>query len=261
MNLIFGISIAVLLAGCTAPAKYVAFPANQRIHVTKAYSMPFHEIGDEFVFSLKLPPQDQWRYPLDSDMQRRGYISAHAPNLKRELMIQWIWINMSSPMAKNTLAKDPVYLPWHTGQIGSGERVPYVPTERQLKSGDWYRVGYPQELFHQAVWVGKDKMYCVRSLFRRGGRTTWDQQSGVPEGAGYSLHVACPFHTTDGRDAWFKISTGYGITADELKMNPGIVEEKLAFIDAMLQPIWDTLEIMPGAIQFQGQAYEGSPLR
>ena len=75
------------------------------------------------------------------------------------------------------------------------------------------------------------------------------------------MHVACPFHTTDGRDAWFKISTGYGITADEFKMNPDINEEKLAFIDAMLQPIWDTLEIMPGAIQFQGLAPEGSLAR
>lgn len=159
------------LSGCTASAKYVAFPIDQRIHVTKAYSMPAHREGDEFVFSLILPPQDQWRYPSDSRMQRKGYLDVYAPNLKRELMIQWIWINMNSPMAKNTL-------------------------------------------------------------------------------------VACPFHTTDGRDAWLKISTGYGITADELKINPDIVEEKRAFIDSMLQPIWDTLEIMPGASQFKSRPLE-----
>ena len=59
MKVLLAICVASYLSGCTAPAKYVAFPVDQRIHVTKAYSMPFHEIGDEFVFSLKLPPQDQ----------------------------------------------------------------------------------------------------------------------------------------------------------------------------------------------------------
>ncbi len=237
MKVLLAICVASYLSGCTAPAKYVALPVDQRIHVTKAYSMPAHREGDEFVFSLTLPPQDQWRYPSNSRMQRKGYLDVYAPNLKKELMIEWIWIDINAHGGVNVFPADPIYLPWYTGKTGTGERVPYVPTERQLSSGDWYRVGYPQKQFHQALWVGKDKIYCVRSLFRTGGRTTWDQQHGVPEGAGYSFHVTCPFRFMDGRNAYFKISTGYGITADELKMNPDINEEKLAFIDAMLQPI------------------------
>lgn len=249
MRRILSVVWLVLISGCSTPAKYVTFPVDAKISVTKAYSMPFHEIGDEFVFSVKLPRQDTWEYPSNSDMQRRGYLSVYAQGFKRELMIEWVWINMNSAMAKDVKANDPIYLPWHTGKVGTGERVTYVPTEEQMESGDWHRVGYPQQLFHQAVWVGKKKIYCVRSLFRRGGRTTWEQEQGAQDGAGYSVHMTCPFHTSDGRDAWLMISTGYGVSADEMKANPDVVEKKLAAVDELLQPLWDSLEVMPGAVQ------------
>jgi hypothetical protein len=242
--------IALMVVGCTLPAKYATYPAGKPIRVTAGYTTREHTDGDEFVFSTVLPLRDDWSYSTTYPTEKSGRINASGGKSNRELKFEWIWISKSSPETENTIKEKEIYLPWYSDKKGDGTRISYTPTERQIKSGDWYSVGYPQKQFHQSMYKSSKKYYCVRSVFRRGGRTTWDQEHGAPDGASYSIYDTCPFRTTDGRDAYFKITSGFWVSKEEFAANPKVLDEKLAALDEFLQPSWDSLEVMPQAYQF-----------
>lgn len=245
-------SLFLLLAGCESAPPSIPYSVGQRIRVTAAYDTHVHKQGDEYLFSLILPQEEEWIYTPKYEMERSGIISTYAKHARREVTIEWNWINRYSATTKNVIKETPFYLPWYSGQKGDGRRVAYAPTGEQIKSGDWYRVGYPQRQFNQSMYKGNNKFYCVRSVVRRGGRTTWDQehQPSIYSGPTFEIYDACPFRTTDGRDAYLMLSIILSILEKELASNPNALDERLDAMDAWLKPMWDSLEVMPKAYQF-----------
>ncbi len=244
--------IAVFLLGCSGAPPSMPYPSGQRITVTAAYDTHAHVPGDEFLFSVVLPPEEVWIYTPAFKTNREGRISVYASHAQHEVDLEWNWINRDSADERDTVKNDPFYLPWYSGKRGDGRRAMYTPTESQISSGDWYRVGYPQEQFTQSVSKGKQRFYCMRSVFRRGGRTTWDrehQPSGF-NGPSFSVYDTCPFRTTDNRDAYLRFSMSFWIPEQELANNPNALDVRLDAMDAWLKPMWDSLEVMPKAYQF-----------
>lgn len=248
--------VAVAVNGCSSKVKFDVQDGSTPFRVTGGYAVNGRAEGDELLFSFKLPERDSWRYAASLKSHRRGYVHFYGRETNSDVFFQWFWISRTSSETERTIKENGIFLPWYSGQKGDGTRIPYTPTERQLKSGDWYSVGYPQKQFQQSMYMGVKNYYCVRSVFRRGGRTTWEQEQGAPQGAGYSVYTTCPFRTTDGRDAYFKVSSAFFVRAEDAAANPDIVEQKLAALDELLKPTWDSLEVMPTAYQFDAPALE-----
>lgn len=228
---------------------------GQQVRVTSAYSPGPHKEGTEFNFAVRLPTTEAWTYTPKFRTEAHGRISIEGASTGRSIDYTWRWFDRQSPHIQRDLREGKLlHLPWYTGHKGDGSRIPYVPTEQQLKSGDWNSVGYPQPQFIQSMNKGRKPFYCVRALIKRGGRSTWAQQQGAPAGAGYEVNDFCGFRTTDGRDAVFSVKTFFFVTPDMAAANPDIVDQKLAEIDALLQPSWDSLEVMPQAYQFEPPA-------
>lgn len=115
-------------------------------------------------------------------------------------------------------------------------------------------MGYPQRLYYDPMLKGKSQLYCIRALITRSGIVAWDAEQGtaslIPRNAAFELYYTCPLRTLDGRDAYFKIDTGFYVYGEELASNPNILDERLAEIDAWLEPTWQSLVLMPQAYQF-----------
>lgn len=249
------ITLLILMAGCQSSSQYLVYPVGERIVVKAGYKTPGKKIGDEFVFSVILP-EDEWVYSVESETERYGYLKPYGRHSRKELMIEWIWIDRESADTQQTInGEDPYYLPWYSGVKGDGTRIRYTPTENQLRYGDWHRGGYPQTQFRQVVYKGKQQFYCVRTVNRRGGYTrspeeyTEEYFTEVREGQ-YGIFDTCPFRTTDGRDAYFKISVRFNVSDEDIAVNPAIIEDNLKALDEWLKPLWDSLEVMPTAYQF-----------
>ena len=244
--------VIAALMGCTTPAPSAVYLPGQQVRVTSAYSTGSKKEGAEFNFLIRLPTMDSWTYTPRYKMESSGLIVIEGIAKGTGITYSWSWFDRMSPhMQKNLREGNLLHLPWYTGRKGDGSRIPYVPTEEQLKSGDWYSVGYPQAQFTQSMYKGKNSFYCVRALIQRSGRNTFAQQQDVPAGAAYAVNYFCGFRTTDGRDAVFSIKTGFFVSAEAATVDPIIVDRKLAEIDAMLQSSWDSLEVMPLAYQFE----------
>src|SRR5690554_3349207 len=248
------IFLLILMAGCQSSLGYRVYPSGERIVVMAGYSFGPREMGDEFVFSLILP-DDEWEYNADAKAELKGYLKPHGRHSRKTLMIEWIWIDREFHGTQQTISEAPYYFPWYSGIKGDGARIPYRPTENQLRYGDWHRGGYPQRQFRQAVYKGKEQFYCVRTVFRVGRYTeppeeyTEEYFAQVREGL-YEVYDTCPFRTTDGRDSYFKVTAAFNVFDEDIAANPEIVEDNLKGLDAWLKPLWGSLEIMPTVYQF-----------
>jgi hypothetical protein len=248
--------LAGFLIGCNSTPSWKVYPNNQRIMVTTGYDeYGPRAIGKDLAFSVILPP-DEWSYYSKSDATSMGYLNPYGRKNRKELMIEWRWINRNSAETKETINGDaPYYLPWYSGVKGDGSRMLYTPTEKQLRYGDWHRAGYSQLQYRQVVYRGKRSLYCVRALTRRGHYTppvkeyTPEYLAQVREGL-YGVFDTCPFRTTDNKDAYFKVSVRFDVTAADIAANPQVIEDNLKALDEWLKPMWDSVEIMPKAYQF-----------
>ncbi|MFN3714349.1 MAG: hypothetical protein ACK4SX_11890 [Alcanivoracaceae bacterium] len=245
----------VLLSGCHATPRFDVYPNGERIVVKSGYSVGPRKTGQEYVFSVILP-DDEWTYSVNAEATLKGYLKPYGQESQRTLGVEWIWIDRESADTLETISeKDPYYLPWYSGIKGDGTRILYRPTENQLRYGDWHRGGYPQTQFRQVVYKGKEQFYCVRTVNRRGRYTrppeeyTEEYFAQIREGQ-YGVFDTCPFRTTDGRDAYFKISVRFNVSDEDIAANPAIIEGNLQALDEWLKPLWDSLEIMPTAYQF-----------
>ena len=248
------IFLLILMVGCQSSTEYRVYPVGERIVVKAGYKTPGKTIGDEFVFSVILP-NDEWVYYADAKTTLKGYISPRGQHSRKTLMIEWIWIDRDFHGTQQTISESPYYFPWYSGVKGDGGRIPYRPAESQLRYGDWHRGGYSQLQFTQAVYRGKQQFYCIRAITRRGSYTrppevyTEEYFSQVREGQ-YGVYDTCPFRTTDGRDAYFKVTASFNVSDDDISANPNVIEDNLQALDEWLKPLWDSLEIMPTAYQF-----------
>lgn len=246
-----------VLMGCSSQPISKVYPQDQRIVVKAGYSELGHKtLGDEFVFSLMLP-EEEWVYDPKSEGPLMGFLRVYGRHSQRSLRIDWIWINRESAEMQKTIGgEDPYYLPWYSGVKGDGSRMPYTPTENQLRYGDWHRGGYSQRQFSQVIYKGRKSFYCVRTVTRRGEYTpppkayTAQYLAQVRQGI-YGVFDTCPFRTVDNRDAYFKVSVSFNVTNDDIAANPNIVDTNLAALDEWLKPLWDSLEVMPQAYQFE----------
>lgn len=244
----------LILSGCSFGPDYLVYPNNERIKVTAGYKFPGKEKGDEFVFSTVLP-DDEWSYYAKGKEYSYGYLSPFGRKSRKEIMVEWIWINKQHIGTQQTIRESPFYLPWYSDVKGDGGRIPYIPTENQLRYGDWHRGGYPQMQFYQTLYKGKQKFYCVRAVTRSGGYTKPPEEytaayfAQIREGL-YGVYDTCPFRTTDGRDAYFKVTAHFNVSNDDIATNPAIIDDNLKALDEWLKPIWDSLEITPIAYQF-----------
>lgn len=211
--------------------------------------------GDEFLASFTLP-EGVWTRGSRRETERETHITLSAPNYYG-MDIQWHWL---SPQGKKQLIDTKSsQIPWYTGvRDTTFKRIPYTPTQEQLKSGDWNQSGYSQRQWHQHRLLGKKQYYCRTILLKSNNRTAWNAENGVPIGNRYSYNWSCPFRLTDGRDAKFVIHTGFFIESTNTQNkaqsnaqdNQAQIEAKLAEIDAQLKPIWDSLQVNSKAYQF-----------
>jgi hypothetical protein len=246
--------LLVFLVGCHATPRFDVYPNGERIVVTAGYQTPGKRMGDEFVFSVTLP-DDEWVYFVNAKAEIKGYLAPHGRYSRKTLGIEWIWIDREFHGTQQTISESPYYFPWYSGIKGDGARIPYRPTENQLRYGDWHRGGYPQTQFRQIVYMGEDRLYCVRTVNRRGRYTRppeeySDEYFAEAREGQYGVFDTCPFRTTDGRDAYFKVSIRFNVSDEDIAANPNVIEDNLQALDAWLKPLWDSLEIMPAAYQF-----------
>lgn len=241
--------------GCESVPRFLAYPEGQRIFVKTGYDMYGRRaIGKDLAFSVIMPP-DEWIYYAKSEEAIMGYLSLYGVKSKKKIMLEWLWINKESTELSRTLMKDPYYFPWYTGIKGDGSRIIYMPTESQLQYGDWHRGGYSQTQFRQVVYKGRNNFYCVRTVTRRGGYTppvndySFEYLTKIRPGT-YSVFDTCPFRRNDGKDAYFKVSSSFNVSEEDVADNPQIIEYNLKILDEWLKPMWDSVEIMPGAYQF-----------
>lgn len=255
MKLLKCLAACIFVAGCVSVPPDLVYPVGQRIVVTTGYdAYGRRAIGKDFAFSVILPP-DEWSYYAKSQASSMGYLSPYGRRNRKELMIEWLWINRGSKETHETIRDEPYYFPWYTGVKGDGSRMVYTPTEKQLRYGDWHRAGYSQIQFRQVVYKGTKPLYCVRTVTRRGRYTppvkdyTPEYLAQVREGM-YGVFDTCPFRTTDNKDAYFKVSVSFDVTTADIAANPQVIEDNLKTLDEWLKPMWDSVEIMPRAYQF-----------
>jgi len=249
-------ALCLILSACASSPGYKVYPIGERVIIKSGYSDNGRRaVGNEFVFSLVLP-EDEWSYYADSRGPSMGYLSVYGENTRKNLMIEWLWLNKNREETKETIENSPFYFPWYSGIKGDGSRMFHTPTEKQLRYGDWHQNGYPQRQFRQIVYRGKKPFYCVRSVIRRGPSSPWQKEytqeylRQVRPGL-YEVYDTCPFRTTDNRDAYFKISAAFNVSAEGIAANPAIVDDNLKAMDEWIKPLWDSLEIMPKAYQFE----------
>lgn len=257
-KILIPITWVLLSAGCSSYVLPALYTPGQLVRVTSAYSTGSYTEGTEFNYSIRLPITESWKYSPRYKLEMSGLIRVEGAATGHSVFYAWRWIDRHSPHVKSDIAAGSRTLPWYSGKKGDGTRIPYQPTEKQLKSGDWYRSGYPQDVFSQSMLKGKQSYYCIRSLSRRASNTTWSIENGTPSGAGYEVYYTCPFRTTDDRDAFFKVTTSFFVTNEMARNDLDIVEKKLAEIDDLLQPSWDSLKVMPQAYQFEPPPESGS---
>lgn len=211
--------------------------------------------GDEFLASFTLP-EGVWTRGSRRETERETHITLSAPNYYG-MKIEWMWLDAINK--KQRLEGEKAQAPWYTGvRDTTFKRIPYTPTQEQLKSGDWNESGYPRTVWYQYRLLGKKQLYCFTSLTTRSNNTAWNAENGVPIGNSYEYSLFCPFRFTDGRDGDFTIHTGFFIESNNTQNkaqnnaqdNQAQIEAKLAEIDAQLKPIWDSLQVNPKAYQF-----------
>lgn len=235
------------LAGCAS----IDFTPNKVWRVTGGYipNRSVHARGDEFLFSL-VPPAGKWGYARGKPWFQpdNGLISFTSPGYP-DLDFEWLW--RSDFAVKSDLEQTPYIAPWINGTDPKMERVPYTPTERQIKSGDWNQPGYSQTQWHQFRYFGKKPYYCLTTLSKsREGLIAFEGQRSNPFNA-YWYTISCPFRLTDGRNARLNVHSRFSITDEKLQANPHRIEENLVYIDKILEPTWNSLIVMPQAYQFE----------
>lgn len=119
------------VTGCTS----IEVAPGKVYRVTEGYSSARSAFipGNEFVFSL-VPPQGRWAYVRSRPWTRLNngrveFVSEAGSTIR----FRWHWlldINLNSD-----LQGSPYLAPWLNGPDPDMKRIPYVPTERQLKSG------------------------------------------------------------------------------------------------------------------------------
>lgn len=250
MRVLLVMAACLSFVGCFHLDSEGRYSDGNRVTVSSGYGIGLRVSGDEYVFSLKMPPGEDWSYLRKYNSLERGYIKSRGVVSGKELMVEWEWLDLSKE--QRAMKRFPFFQPWYTGVKGTGERVPYVPTELELSSGDWYRSGYPHPQFFQALSLGDKQYYCVRTLVQERGPTSWDRQiaGGMGDWRVYASIISCPFRTLDGRNAYLRVENRFLVTGEESSANPNALEDHLTALDLWLNPMWDSLEVMPTAYQF-----------
>lgn len=246
MRGIIALATALCLVGCSsievAPEKVYRVTGGYKPVASGALQ------GDEFLFSL-VPPKGEWAYVRSKPWTRLNDGRLRFINQAYSaISFRWMWL--SDLNLKTDLEGLPHLAPWLNGPDPVMSRVPYVPTERQLKSGDWDQPGYSQRQWHHFRYLGIKRYYCLTALIkRREGMIQWGDTKRDPYNA-YSYNIGCPFRLTDGRHSSFIVRASFSLTDEQLRNDPTRVDRNVEIIDALLEPTWNSLEVMPAAYQF-----------
>lgn len=247
MRKFISLAMALCLVGCGS----IEVASGKVYRVTGGYDPARSAFidGDEFLFSL-VPPKGKWAYIRSKPWTRlndgRLEFTSEAGS---SIGFSWMWD--SDIQLESNLKSRPHLAPWLYGSDPKMERVPYVPTAQQIKSGDWDQPGYSQRQWHHFRYLGMKQYYCLTTLIkRREGMIQWGDTRQEPYNA-YSYIISCPFRLTDGRHSSFIVRTGFSMSDEQLLNDPSRVDRNVEIIDALLEPTWNSLEIMPAAYQFR----------
>lgn len=239
-------AIFLMVSGCAS----IEYAPQKVYRVTGGYKEGAysHRSGSEFLFSV-LPPAGEWGHRKDKPWFRDDYGILQFENKKgMEIQFEWNW--QSDAALERNLVDNPYLAPWRNGAPPWTGRVPYKPTERQLKSGDWDQPGYRQLQWHDFRYFGERRYFCMTALAKsRQGLIEYGGVKRQPYNA-YSYVISCPFRVENRRTGVFIVRTGFSVTDQQIKENPERVDLNIEFIDKMLEPSWNSLTVIPGAYQF-----------
>lgn len=259
----------LLLAGCVS-RDIVTFSPKQgeRITIASGYEFQPKTVrvgGNEFVFSFVPPTDRDWNhtyavFKVFPDPKKAGYVVLNSDGKYGELYFEWYWIHAGAiKNIKNS--DDPIVLtarPWYTGVTGViGQRLYFTPNARALRYRDWYSMGFKQNFFADTVQRGPANYYCGRAVSTNSGALVWDDErkeaSILPKDANWIVEYGCPFRTMDGRDGYWRLTTNIRISGQDTtatRDRAKLLDERLAALDLWLEPMWQSLVIMPQAYQF-----------
>lgn len=240
----------LVMIGCAS----LEFAPNKIYRVTGGYipGAYTHPSGNEFLFSIS-PPAGTWAYVKSKPWFRndRARLEFEGKDGQR---VEFVWYWKPDVEVEQDTLQIPYLAPWRNGVPGNMERIPYEPSERQLKSGDWYQPGYRQSQWRQFRYFGKKSYFCMTALAKsREGLIKWEGANQAPHTA-YWYTISCPFRVEDRRNGVFIVRTGFSIADEQLKTHPERVDQNIEFIDKMLVPSWNSLTVIPGAYQFAPSA-------
>ena len=194
--------------------------------------------GSEFVFSVVLPVDEEWipndRYRLNS----YGYLDVQGKSMGSNLVISWRWTLKDYELRsldRDVSRRSPIYLPWHTGQMGEIGRKQIENLPSPSSGG---------EVVFIEVLLRSNKYYCIRKVeFRQ-----------VSNDVRYYVDEQCPFRTLDGRDAFLVFKYFFDVRKSDLMPDSSHIDERINYWDQRLAVTWGSLIVMPKAYQFEPMA-------
>lgn len=247
MRNIFQLIIILLTTGCSS----IEFAPNKVYRVTGGYTPGAysHPSGDEFLFSIS-PPAGEWAYVKSKPWFRNDHARIEFESKKGKL-VTFFWFWKPDIELERDAANIPYVAPWRSGAPAGMGRMPYIPTERQLKSGDWEQPGYRQSQWHDFRYFGERRYFCMTSLAKsREGLIEYGGVKQEPFNL-YWYSISCPFRVENRRTGAFVVHVNFSITDQQFKEHPERVDMNIEFIDKMLEPSWNSLAVIPGAYQFK----------
>lgn len=233
-----------------------SYAIDERIEVTAGYRVHHNEIerwraGDELVFSVILPADEQW---LPGDIYRlnaRGSLKVVGEESGQRLNIGWRWIALETELERINQSANPYgvfYLPWYTEATGDIDKryADFPPRQTVSDPLPPYR---NQIVFLQPFKLA-DRHYCIRTVAYR-HESDSAEHSNAESFFYYFIYDICPFRTLDGRDAYLDIQFDFRVSEKELNTDPSYVDNWLDAWDQRFSPAWNSLVVMPQAYQFE----------
>lgn len=237
------------MQGCMAVRS--EYEPEKVYRVTGGYATGSQKKGNEFLFALKAP-MGEWRYHFRQsplfDKTNFGYVAFYNP-AGNKIDFRWHW------SSKRDIASDavsnPKSLPWYSGTEIQLGRTPEQPEDTRSDYRGCKGPACSRVLWRQFQLLGSNRYYCGSSLRRSWIPLFDDGNRKFPGRFSYDYIIYCPFRLLDGRNANLIVTSGFGITPEQLADNPDRPDENVAIIDRMLERTWDSLEVMPQAYQFE----------